>query len=376
MSPLPGSPFPGAVQLLDNYAEASLTDTWIIAYAADSRDSAAQIVAELRSRCIKVVYLQFVPLVDPGFGARLQPHLPDPASLNGRLVVVTLEADSMSHFKTLTAALAPYDPKQVLPMRLISTGPDLMEHGFRTTPAQLSRRNATLLRELARTQRIHITSSGGTDLTVDLDVERFDWISNRGAWRPGSFMILPAGEIATYPADISGTLVADGAINCNLFLHDDLRLGEHPAVITLAGGKATSASCASERIIKLINMNFSRTYGRRVGEIGFGTNVSLTDFVPGNSHLNERFPGVHLGFGSHNQIGGAVDYFEPVHMDLVTNGASIELSDGTTIDLRNFTEKNFPHPTLVRDEDIVGDCCSVGYRESRRSTDREPVTGR
>jgi hypothetical protein len=355
----------GASYLLEHFAKVQPDDAWVVAYAPDSRECAAEIIAELRVRGVDVNFLTMRPLFDPTFADRLHDALPGSDAFSGRLVLVTLEADSMSHFKTITAELSRFAPDRVVAMRLISTGEDLMRYGFISSPEELGRRNAFLLDLLLAVKEVHITSTGGTDLHVELDSDRYDWISNRGKWRPGSFMILPAGEIATYPASISGTLVADGAINCNLFLHDDLRLGTRPVTVKVADGKAIDTQCEDGSILALIEENFSRQYGRQVGELGFGTNIGLPSFVFGNSHLNERHPGVHLGFGSHNQVGSAVDYFEPVHMDMVTDGATIEFPDGMLIDLKHFTPSEVEHPELVRDEDIVGDCCSVGYRESR-----------
>lgn len=326
---------------------------------------AAHLVNELRAAQVDVRFLRMEPLIDETFEDRLRACLPPADSASQRLVLVTLEANSMSHFTVLVDVLGAYEPASVLPIRIISVTEEMMRSAFRATPDDLSARNARLLKLLDRTMSFRVTTAGGTDLSISLDAERFDWISNRGTWRPGSFVILPAGEVATHPASISGTLVADGAINCNLDRTDDLRLGRHPITVEISDGTATWFTCDSERINELVGFQFSRPFGTRVGELGFGTNNGFADFVPGNSHLNERFPGVHIGFGSHNQPQHAAGYHTPFHMDMICNGATIHVSDTLSVELSDLEPDGTPHPDLIRDEDIVGDCCSIGYREAR-----------
>ena len=59
---------------------------------------------------------------------------------------------------------------------------------------------------------------------------------------------LPAGEIATFPASIDGILVADYAINVNYRFDGDVRLHQHPVIVTIAENELVSCECENPRI--------------------------------------------------------------------------------------------------------------------------------
>lgn len=352
----------GVASLLDNFAAIQPTDEVVIAYAADSRKYAAHIMLELQSRKIQVRAVAMRPLADPQIKAELHAVLPPRTSLAGRLVVITLEKDSMSHFEVFAELFEIYGKNRCKIVRIISASDELFEHGFARTPRELSLRNATLLEKLRSETKVRVTTDAGTDVEIELDHDRYDWISNRGVWRPGAFMILPAGEIATYPAKVNGVLIADGALNCNIVTRMDMRLGSQPLRITIEDSAAVDFSCANPEIEYLVDGCFNRQNGRLIGELGFGSNNGIADFVADNSHMNERYPGLHLGFGQHNQSLSNVSYYAEVHLDVVTRGASLHLPNGgEVLQLDRFSPQHgITHPVLVRDQDITGDCCSTG----------------
>lgn len=353
--------FAGVEGFLRDYTAVEQEDAVLVVYAPDSRECAALIATVLRMRGVPATTVVMRALVDEGLPERLEGALPRAEDVAGKVVIVTLEADTMSHFEVFRDVLARYAPDRCRFVRVISSSAELFTMASRATPEELSRRNAYLLDRLMGTKSLEVRADGGTDLRIRLDLERYDWISNRGAWRPGAFMILPAGEVATYPADVEGILVADGAVNCNVIARLDMRLAEHPLTVEIEGGRAVDFHCADPDIHELVRLCFKRPHGRRVGELGFGTNAEVTEFLAANSHLNERRPGVHLGFGQHNQRLSRVDYREDVHLDLITNGATIRVEgDPDEIDLRHLPpDVRRPHPK-VRDEDITGDCCGFG----------------
>jgi hypothetical protein len=82
------------------------------------------------------------------------------------------------------------------------------------------------------------------------------------------------------------------------------------------------------------------------------------------SHLNERFPGIHLGFGAPNQPEHLVPYDADIHLDVITRGAVVECaSSGRRISLQDFVpEERVLHPALIRDMDVAEDCCARGCR--------------
>ncbi|WP_431041216.1 hypothetical protein ACQUSR_04470 [Streptomyces sp. P1-3] len=352
----------GVDALLTKYSGVTASDSCIVAYSPDSRDSAAWIAVGLKQRGISPSLIAMRPLVDHEFAGRLNAVLPDPAELAGRLIVFTVEKDTMSHFGPLVEVLQRYGGERCMVVRIISASPHFFEKSLNLSPTELSARNASLLNRLLGVRDIRVRTRGGTDLRIGLDSNKFDWISNRGVWRPGGFTILPAGEIATYPARIDGVLVADGALNCNVITGIDTRLGENPLRVEIADGRAVGFECGDPDIRKLVGLCFRQPNGKNVGELGFGTNSGIDEFIAANSHINERRVGVHIGFGQHNQDQSKVDYLEKVHLDLITDGAEIFVDgDPEPIDLAALPLSTEPHPQIARDEDITGDCCGFGY---------------
>jgi hypothetical protein len=161
--------------------------------------------------------------------------------------------------------------------------------------------------------------------------------------------------------------VADGAIHCNVITRFDTRLLDSPITVVIKDGVVQDFHVRNRTVKDLLDSCFSRKNGRRVGELRFGTNRCVTSFVRSNSHVNERFPGLHLGFGQHSQPPDLVEYEEEVHLDLISQGSEIHFDDGSDcLSLASFPSLDIPHPS-VREDDITGDCCSFGYGMLRLS---------
>jgi hypothetical protein len=85
--------------------------------------------------------------------------------------------------------------------------------------------------------------------------------------------------------------------------------------------------------------------------------------------MNERRPGIHLGFGQHNQIESEVGYQCQLHLDLIARGALVWADDRPEpIALEHLALTNEQHPLDVRDEDVFApgseepdeqDCCGL-----------------
>lgn len=357
----------GVTSLLDSYAEIEPEDSVVILYTSDSFEQAAWVEAALEIRLIDVSRVWMAPLKDDGFSSRLNMALPAPDTLRGRLVVLSFERDTMSHTTPLNEALSAYPPHRRLAIRAISASPSLFASALAVTPDELTALNTSLLERLMFAKRLRIETAGGTDLSVELDSDRFRWISNRGRARRGGTVIIPAGEVATYPAAINGTLVADFAFNVNAVTDRDARLGAHPVTVTIEDGRATKVDCADHSTMSFLDECFFTHCAYHVGELGLGTNYKVTDAIAMNSHINERRPGVHIGFGQHNQDPDVVGYQCSIHLDLIARGAMIWTdTEPTPIDLESVEPSDSTHPTKPSDQDVfaveeldVDDCCGI-----------------
>ncbi len=357
----------GILSLLDEYAEVRAEDVAIVAYTSDSREAAAWVSVALATRGIDTRRVWMSPLQDEGFLERFRSALTSPADLTGRLLVFTFERDTMSHGRALRRALSEQDESRCVVIRAISACPALFSNTLRVGPSDLSARNTAILERGMIAKTLRIETASGTALSVTLDNERYKWVSNRGVWSPGRFLILPAGEVATFPASIDGILVADFAYNVNVITDRDARLHNHPVAVVVEGGRAAYYECDDSELSQFLEQCFETPNARNVGEVGFGTNWGVESAIPLNSHINERRPGVHLGFGDHNQYDNVAGYSCPLHIDLIAKGGRVWIDDDPVpIDLENVVPSAGAHPTRFRDDDVKSpeddldmDCCGV-----------------
>lgn len=356
----------GVQTLLDHYVQIRPDDHVVLLYTTDSAESAAWVSAALDLRGVTVKRVWMVPLRDEGFLDRLVPALPDPSELSGRLVVLGFERDTMSHTRAIAAAISKYKKVQIF--RAISACPSLFSTALTVLPEELSARNTTILDRLMNAHHLRIETAGGTELKVRID-PKHRWISNRGVARPGNVVILPAGEVATFPASIHGVFVADFAFNVNAIADRDARLDENPVTVWIEDGRAVKYECADLATRRFLEECFQTHCAYNVGELGFGTNFAVKDAISLNSHINERRPGVHLGFGQHNQDPGVVCYQCSIHLDLIARGGIVWADDDEVpLDLENVSSSSKLHPANPRDEDVfapeteeleIDDCCGI-----------------
>lgn len=356
----------GINALIDDYVKMAVDDEVVIAYTPDSREPAAWVALALKEREIYPRLVTMNPLYDAGFRDRLRSALSMPDQVVGRLVILTFERDTMSHNGDIKSVLSDYDPKRYQVVRAINSGADLFSVALRYSPSDLSARNTAILERCISADRLFVKTRSGTQLDIGLDNERYRWISNRGVGRPGKFVVIPAGEVATYPASISGTLVADFAVNVNTLMDIDARLSSFQVTAEIEQGRLVDFKCENEQMTQFLSQCFSRENARMVGELGFGTNAAVVSAVRENSHINERRPGVHIGFGQHNQTDKLTGYFCDIHVDLISQGGLIWVDDDPTpIDLEQLVPSSNPHPLHYEEEDVFapdefdGDCCGV-----------------
>ena len=356
----------GVNSLIDLYAQIGKEDKVVIVFTEESKSIAAWVSSALEMRDVDLSTVWMAPLEDNGLFNRLMEAIPSPDKVLGNLVIFVFEVETLSHSGIINTCIRNFDADKTKIFRIMSSIPELFSTTLQVDPKEISARNATILNRCMKAKHINISCSNGTNLDIELDNSKFSWISNRGLWRPGSTIILPAGEVATFPANINGTLVADVAYNINTVIDRDVRLQKNPVTVTVKDGKAVDHFCACKDTMDYIDECFKSTNGNIVGELGIGTNLSITNPISENSQINERFPGVHLGFGQHNQA-DRVDYYSERHIDLIAKGGFIVIDgESDIIDLGNVIPSYGAHPARVASEDafspesvVEGDCCGL-----------------
>jgi len=193
----------------------------------------------------------------------------------------------------------------------------------------IARGTETLANALNGTDRLHITSEGGTDLM--LDVHGGEWFAERGLCdKPGDFSNLPGGEVSIAPVNAEGMLVVDGSINLLGRLESPLEIViKERRIVSVKGNR-------SEELISFLEEFGPDAFN--VAEIGIGMNPMAR--LCGTVLEDEKILGtIHIGVGDNSHMGGkslgkvvAVD----VHIDGVVVSNPKLYADGSVIDPRNF----------------------------------------
>jgi len=239
-------------------------------------------------------------------------------------VIVFLENASSTYSKELREFLLAHNDKRAY--RLFDFSRDLLLNCFNCDRQTLGTLNQSLIARGSSTSVVTVKSEAGTDLRIGLD-KKFGWVNSLGRYVVGRPGILPPSEVATFSAQVDGVLIADGAVNYNLGVDFDPRLRGRPISVELEGSRVVSARCGDPFIRRLLEIFFSVQHSDRVGEIGFGTNIGLANFVPFVSHINERYPGFHLGLGSNNQGEKLAGWQCLAHLDLILDACEIWFDD-------------------------------------------------
>lgn len=357
----------GVQRLISNYVKPDTDDLFLIIYSTDAASESVWLKVLLENAGFEVRMVWMIPLKDPEFEGRLQNSMPTEVGRN--LNVLVLEQQTLSHDEEIYNCVRKYESYRTKTFRLITAKGLLFSEGLKIDPEEISGRNTTFLKKLMPANKIRVISNSGTNLEISFD-SKYRWISNRGVWEPGRVVILPPGEVATYPLTVNGTFVADFAINVNINTDIDVRLDKHPVIVNIVDSTIDSFSCSDDTVYKFLCDCFEGQCAKKVGEVGFGTNVGVTKPVNVNSHINERHSGLHLGFGESNQPPDLVGYGCHIHTDLIGTGGEIILENGDSLNFSSYLISKEMHPSSTRDEDAFSsdgsgglaptdDCC--GY---------------
>jgi leucyl aminopeptidase (aminopeptidase T) len=168
--------------------------------------------------------------------------------------------------------------------------------GFSVDPVRIAEKGRDVLVRMRKDSRIFVKSAAGTDLTIQL-APWCRWMEFGATVSAGKRVNLPGGELVTSPESVSGTYVADGTLgDADGKLRRRLRAT--PVTLKIASSRVQSVECANDRgLARELDVRFKATASLdRVGLVGFGLNLGLTD-PTGEVFADQKMPGVHLSFG-------------------------------------------------------------------------------
>jgi leucyl aminopeptidase (aminopeptidase T) len=180
-----------------------------------------------------------------------------------------------------------------------------------------------------KARSLTVRTDAGTSLVATFDAG-LDWVKTSGLISRRYWSNLPAGEVFTTPAKVDGTFVCDGTAGDHFCgKYGDLQ--KTPLVLDIRGGRLVKATC-SRKDLEAEFWSYCHTdeNSDRVGELAFGTNLSLSDMI-GVLLQDEKLPGVHLAFGDPYGSQTHAPWTSTTHVDVLARRCNVWIDDEQVI---------------------------------------------
>lgn len=182
--------------------------------------------------------------------------------------------------------------------------------------------SSILAERLTKACRVRMTSSRGTDITMDVTGRKGLCLGGR-ALNPGTFTSLPTGEAAVAPIEgtANGTVIIDyGMDGIGVFQEPIGFQVEHGRIISIEGGKE------ADLLRDLLNQSDSEALN--FAEFAIGTNPKSR--MLGNMAEDKVLKGCsHIALGDNSSIGGTVS--SSLHLDCVILKPNVWLDDEVVV---------------------------------------------
>jgi len=192
----------------------------------------------------------------------------------------------------------------------------------------------------SKSKTAKLTTPKGTDIKVKFS-RNLKWVPDTGLlWYKGMWGNLPAGEAFTCPENLEGIMIVDGTLG-DFFCAKYGDLEKTPISIPIKNSRAIveKIECENKELLKELKDYLKKDENaNRVGEFGVGTNIYLKNFI-GNLLQDEKFPGVHIAFGSPFPEHTGANWKSSVHIDGVMRKCSLWFDDIQIIDDGKFNQK-------------------------------------
>jgi len=214
---------------------------------------------------------------------------------------------------------------------MIGITPEIMKDGMCSDYAEIQRISRQVYEKVHDAREIRVVTDKGCDFAGRFSPQ-LKWIISDGDIQPGHWKNLPDGEVFTSPADVNGMVVIDGCLG-DFFAERYGSLEDTPIRVEVRNGRAIRETlhCEDDRLRQEFEEYVFETdeNSNRLGEFAIGTNTGLTKLIY-NLLQDEKFPGIHIAFGSSlpNKTGAQWD--SKAHVDGVIIKPSIYV-DGRAI---------------------------------------------
>ena len=214
---------------------------------------------------------------------------------------------------------------------MIGITPEIMMDGMCSDYKEIQRISKLVYEKVKNAKAIRVVTDKGNDFTAEFSPE-LKWTVSDGDITPGHWKNLPDGEVFTSPTTLNGQVVIDGCLG-DFFAERYASLEDTPIRIEVKDGRAIreSLQCRNEDLRKEFAQYVFETdeNSSRVGEFAIGTNTGLTHLIY-NLLQDEKFPGIHIAFGSPLPGHTGAKWDSKAHVDGVLKNPTIYV-DGKPI---------------------------------------------
>lgn len=220
---------------------------------------------------------------------------------------------------------------------MIGITPQIMTDGMCSDYAEIQRVSKWVYENVKGAEAIRVVTAKGCDFTARFSRD-LKWLISDGDIQPGRWKNLPDGEVFTAPATVDGRVVIDGCLG-DYFTERYASLADTPVTVDVRGGRAVrdTLRCDNEQLRRELAAYVFETDANsdRVGEFAIGTNTGLTRLIY-NLLQDEKFPGVHIAFGSPYPTKTGATWDSSAHVDGVIITPSIYVDGRTLMDQGRF----------------------------------------
>src|SRR5882672_5570634 len=219
--------------------------------------------------------------------------------------------------------------RQIRYAHMVGVTPEIMRQGMRADYRLVDRLSTTLCERMRTAASLRVETSFGTSLVAAFD-PALHWVKTSGIISTRYWSNLPAGEVFTTPGSVDGTFVCDGTAG-DYFNAKYGSLDGTPLVLEIRNGRLTSARCDRADLERdFWNYCHTDENSNRVGELAFGTNLSLREMI-GILLQDEKVPGVHLAFGDPYGNQTHADWKSRTHVDVLSRHCDVWIDDEQVI---------------------------------------------
>ena len=217
---------------------------------------------------------------------------------------------------------------------LLDIDTKLFNEAFKESPNVLRQRNRKILDAVSKSSMLKVTNKAGTNLEMTWQTE-YGWMCHDGfdGWQ----YEFPPGEVYARPQNVQGTLVLCAAMLGTIPIGRKYGLLKRPEV-TLFIEKSKIVSISAKNTALMEDLEFCLSTDESTAtaeEIGIGTNggIKLRGL---NYPSEERFLGLHLGFGAPVPRPDFVERATDHHLDFILPDITLVAGDTMIFDSGRF----------------------------------------